>query len=235
VVDTLLRDDAGELRVIVSESTDPAANLSLEAGLFERVERGESSDSLLFYVNSTCLVRGRTRSPSYGWYNEELAQRLGIRVYSRITGGGVVYHDLGNLNWSFILRVKEGFLSPRKVFEEGSKYIVKSLNTLGLEAHYSPPNRIDIANSKISGMAAYSSVKTLLVHGTLLINTDLKLLNRLCIPPPGCPKVTNIREYAPIQIEDAINCIINTLLKAGFKPRFAEEKVTDTAKNNSVL
>jgi lipoate-protein ligase A len=233
VVDTLLRDDSKELRVVLSETKDPAVNLSLEAQLFELVEREEISNTLLFYVDSPSLVRGRTKSPAYGWYNEELAQRLGISVYSRITGGGVVYHDTGNLNWCFIIRVKECFLSPKKVFEEGSKYIVKSLNKLGLKACYSPPNRIDLDNSKISGMAAHSSTKTLLVHGTLLINTDLNLLNRLCIPPPSCPKVTNISEYIPIQLEDALNSIIDTLVEAGFKPKLVGQGSNESTKNTT--
>ncbi len=222
MVDTLLRDDTRELRVIISESSDPAINLSLEANIFNCVEEQRSLNTLLFYVDSPCLVRGRTRSTSYGWYNEALASRLGISVYTRLTGGGVVYHDEGNLNWSFIIGVKDSFLSPKRVFQEGSKYIVKSLNKLGLEAHYSPPNRIDIDNSKVSGMAAYSTNRTLLVHGTLLIDTDLELLNQLCIPPPDCPKVVNISEHMQIQTSDVINTILNTLVETGFKPQFTD-------------
>lgn len=217
MVDALLRSNVRELQVVVSGSRDPAVNLSLESYLFERVERGESSDTLLFYVDSPCLVRGRTKSPTYGWYNEELAQRLGISVYTRITGGGVVYHDEGNLNWCFIVGVKDCFLAPKKVFQEGSKYIVESLNKLGLEAYYSPPNRIDLDGSKISGMAAYSSGRTLLVHGTLLIDTDLELLNQLCIPPPGCPKVVNIGDYAQIQAADLVKIVFETLVGGGFR------------------
>ncbi|MEM0322179.1 MAG: hypothetical protein QW613_07300 [Thermoprotei archaeon] len=223
MVEALLGGYTKELGVLISQTTDPAQNLSLEATLFQAVEQGIFEDTLVFYVNSSCLVRGRTKSPSYGWYNEELATRLGIRVYTRITGGGVVYHDEGNLNWSFILRPKEVFLSPKKVFHEGSKHIVAALNALDLKAHYSPPNRIDLAGFKVSGMAAYSSIKALLVHGTLLVNTDLNLLNRLCIPPPGCPSVTNLSEHAQVRFGDIVQATVSSLIQAGFKTTSLEE------------
>ena len=187
---------------------DPAENLSREEELFEKVEQRALPELVRLWVNSECLVRGKAKSPKYGWYKEELAKRMGIRVFERETGGGVVYHDEGNLNWSIFLKTSGTFLSPTAAFEQGSRYVVKALESLGVPAQFSPPNRIDAANRKVSGMAAKSTVRTLLTHGTLLLRSDQEKLNLLCIPPPGCPPVANLSEWVdgidPARVKTAL-------------------------------
>ncbi len=177
---------------------------------------------LRFWRNSECLVRGRAASPKYGWFREEVAARLGIPVLERSTGGGVVYQDLGNLNWSFFLKTSGKMLSPRAVFEQASSHVVEALKSLGVPACFSNPNRIEAAGRKVSGMAARSSIRTLLVHGTLLLNTDLERLNMLCIPPAGCPPVSNVSEFSKeISVEDVITRVFEGLRQSGFRPRIA--------------
>jgi lipoate-protein ligase A len=209
--------------VIFSDrSRDPAANLAREAELFDKVNGGSLPECVRFWVNSQCLVRGPAKTAKYGWYHEELARTLKIPVIERSTGGGVVYHDEGNLNWSFFLRTSGSFQSPTSSFDRASKFIIGALDRLDIGASFSPPNRIDVSGRKVSGMAARSTVRALLVHGTLLLHSDLKTLNQLCIPPAGCPPVSNLSEWVPtIDADSVIKAVVGTLEDSGFAVRKA--------------
>lgn len=181
----------------VDDVRDPAMNIAREEELFRLAEEGRISQLVRLWVNSECLVRGRARSPRHGWYREGLAEEMGVSVIERSSGGGVVFHDAGNLNWSFYVAGSGAISSPRAIFEGGSTYVVGALAKLGLKAEFAPPNRIDVAGRKVSGMAARVSAKGTLVHGTLLVSADLVKLDRLCVPPPGCPPVSNLADFAP--------------------------------------
>ena len=212
-----------ELLVYFDNTRDPVKNLAREEELFERVDSGNLPELVRFWVNSECLVRGKARSANYGWYNEELARKLGIQVIARETGGGVVYHDEGNLNWSFFFRTSGAFLSPTAAFDQGSRYVVKALQRLGVRAQFSPPNRIDVSNRKVSGMAAKSSVRTLLVHGTLLLNSDLEKVNLLCVPPDGCPPVSNLSKWVEgIEASSVVKALAGVLEESGFSTRMID-------------
>ena len=209
--------DARELLIYFDGATDPMANLRRESELFEQVDAGKLPEVARFWVNSTCLVRGPVKSPKYGWYDEELAEQMKIPVITRSSGGGVVYHDEGNLNWSFFFKTSGPFLSPTSAFDLGSKHIIRALETLGIKSRFSPPNRIDVAGHKVSGMAARSTRRALLVHGTLLLNSDLEKLNRLCIPPPGCPPVSNLSEWVKgIRPAAVAGAAVRELTESGF-------------------
>ena len=212
-----------EIAVYFDGTRDPVANLKREAELFDLVDKGSQPECVRFWVNSRCLVRGPARSAKHGWYDEELARTLAIPVIERSTGGGVVYHDEGNLNWSFFLRTPGSFQSPTASFDRASKYIILALDRLGVRARFSPPNRIDVSDRKVSGMAARSTVHALLVHGTLLLHSDLDMLNQLCIPPPGCPPVSNLSEWKPgINADSVMKAVVGVLQDSGFKVRMAQ-------------
>ena len=211
---------AREIQVYFDNERDPSSNLRRESELFETVDRGDSPETLRFWVNSRCLVRGRARTARYGWYHEDRAGELNIPVVERSTGGGVVYNDEGNLNWSFFFKTSGPFVSPTTAFGQASAYIISALKNLGVEASFAPPNRIDVSGRKISGMAAKSTMKTLLVHGTLLLNSNLEELNLLCVPPPGCPPVSNASEFAKeIDSNTVVREVLAVLREAGFQVR----------------
>ena len=184
--------NARTLKVYDDNCRDPVKNLEREEKIFRGVESGELPEVVRFWTDSECLVRGKARNAQYGWYHEGLAQEMSVMVIERATGGGVVYHDEGNLNWSFFLKRSGPLLAPTKMFECSSEHIIKALATLDVDAEFSPPNRIDVQGRKVSGMAARSTPRAYLVHGTLLLRSNLEKLNRLCIPPPGCPPVANL-------------------------------------------
>jgi lipoate-protein ligase A len=209
-----------ELRLSFDRTTDPFQNLVREEELFRRADAGDLPELVRFWVNSECLVAGGSRSRKYGWYDEGLARKLGVPVVTRDTGGGVVYHDRGNLNWSFFLRNSGPPLSPTMMFQGPSNYMVKALATLGVDALFAPPNRIDVGGYKVSGMAARSTPRAYMVHGTLLLHTDLSKLNRLCIPPDGCPPVANLSEWVKgIEPSDVIEALVEALRNHGISVR----------------
>jgi lipoate---protein ligase len=213
-----------EVLVYSDNSRDPSSNLTRESEIFEMVDRGALPEVLRFWVNSSCLVKGPTKTGKYGWYNEKLAEAMGIPVITRSSGGGVVYHDEGNLNWSFFLRTAGSFLAPRAAYELGSKHIISALESLGAEALFAPPNRIDVRGHKVSGMAARSTPRALLVHGTLLLNSDLDRLNALCVPPRDCPPVANLSRWVKgITAKAVEGAVITKLSESGLNPRRVEQ------------
>jgi len=212
-----------ELLVHFDQTRDPASNLARETELFAKVDGGLLPELARFWVNSECLVRGEARSAKYGWYREDVAAKMKVPVLTRSTGGGVVFHDEGNLNWSFFLRNSGPFLSPTGAFDTGSTYIVKALETQGIRAEFSPPNRIDVSGRKVSGMAARFTVRTILVHGTLLIDSDLEKLNALCVPPAGCPPVSNLTEWARhVDAAAVVESVTAVLKDSGFQVRIVD-------------
>ena len=212
-----------ELLVHFDTTRDPATNLLYETELFAKVDGGALPEVARFWVNSECLVRGEARNAKYGWYREDVATKMEIPVLTRSTGGGVVFHDEGNLNWSFFLRNSGPFLSPTAAFDAGSKYIVKALESQGIHAKFSPPNRIDVSGRKVSGMAARFTVRTMLVHGTLLIDSDLEKLNALCVPPADSPPVSNLTEWSShISAAAVVDSVTAVLKDSGFHVRIVD-------------
>jgi lipoate---protein ligase len=220
-----------ELLVHFDKTRDPASNLMREMELFAKVDGDMLPEVARFWVNSECLVRGEARSAKYGWYHEDVAAKMKIPVLTRPTGGGVVFHDEGNLNWSFFLRNSGPFLSPTAAFNAGSKYIVEALRSQGISAEFSPPNRIDVSGRKVSGMAARFTIRTILVHGTLLIDSDLEKLNALCVPPDGCPPVSNLTEWARhIDASTVVDSVAAVLQKSGFHVRIVDTIIRHNGK-----
>ena len=206
------------MRVFFDAGLSPAENLAREDELFRSVDGGRAEDVVRFWVNPPCLVRGKAKSPRYGWYRESVAEKMGIEVLERATGGGVVYHDEGNLNWSFFFRHSGPLLSPTKMFGLASGYVVRALAGLGVEARFAPPNRIDVGGRKVSGLAARSTPKAFMVHGTLLMSADLERLNRLCISPPGCPPVANLDQWVPgITAPQMADAVVEVLKASGIE------------------
>ena len=207
--------EEGLFQVLVTEPVDAQWNLALEQELLREVQAGSRPDTVRLWVNDECLVRGLHENRRFGGYDERLARELGVRVYTRNTGGGCVYHDRGNLNWSFYVRSTEGFVGSMKLFQWSSGFIIEALQTLGLDATFGCPNRIDVAGKKVSGQAARATSRASLVHGTLLVSSDLERLRALCIPPPDCPPVARLRDFDPrLSVTEVTRAIVGVLAAA---------------------
>lgn len=195
------------MKLLVTPDTDPQANLALEDALLLEVDAG-AHETLRLWVNDECLVRGPNRSSRSGWHREERAAELGVRILERTTGGGTVYHDPGNLNWSFYLRRTAQYVGAGGLFRSCADWIIAALRPLGIEAAFAAPNRIDVGGFKVSGISARAGLEAVLVHGTLLVSSDLDRLNALCIYPPGCPPAQNLAALVPgLTVPDVIRAI----------------------------
>jgi len=152
--------------------TDPRINLALEEYALRNF--GESEDYLLFYINGPSIIIGRNQN-TLEEINDEYVRENGIHVVRRMSGGGAVYHDEGNLNFSFITNYKKENLHNFKKF---TKPVIQVLKEMGVSAEMSGRNDILAEGRKISGNAQFSTGKRMFSHGTLLFNSDLEEVTR---------------------------------------------------------
>lgn len=160
------------MRYIEMNSDDIFLNLATEEYVFEHF----TDDSyLLLYKNDDAIVLGKYQNV-YQEINVPLAEMQGIKIARRITGGGTVFHDKGNLNYSFItentkthLRCYDDFLFP----------VIHALQAMGIDAHKRNACDIAIGDLKISGSAQSVRGNRVLHHGTLLFDADMDKLHRL--------------------------------------------------------
>lgn len=148
-------------------NTNPFLNLALE----EYALRNFSTDTdyLLFYINGPSIIIGRNQN-TLEEINLSYVTENDIKVVRRISGGGAVYHDLGNLNFSFIT---DHDIKSLHNFKKFTAPVIKVLKNLGLDAELIGRNDILVGDKKISGTAQFSTGKRMISHGTLLFDTDL--------------------------------------------------------------
>jgi lipoate-protein ligase A len=146
---------------------DASINLAIEEYLLRNIEPDE--DILLFYINAPSIIIGRHQN-TIEEINQPYVEAHNIRVVRRLSGGGAVYHDLGNLNFSFITQnARENVHNFRKFTEP----VIKALQEMGVPAELSGRNDILADGRKISGNAQYITTRRMFNHGTLLFNSDL--------------------------------------------------------------
>ncbi|MBW7867470.1 MAG: lipoate--protein ligase [Brumimicrobium sp.] len=150
---------------------DPRINLALE----EYVARNfpAQNDYLLFYINQPSIIIGKNQV-TIEEVNQKYIEDNNIYVVRRISGGGAVYHDLGNLNFSFITNHD---IKKLHNFKQFTKPVIDALTNLGLDAELIGRNDILIEGKKISGTAQFSNSRRMISHGTLLLDSDLDEVN----------------------------------------------------------
>lgn len=160
------------VKIYISDSQNIYTNLALEEYFVTEAQ----DDILLLYVNYDAVVIGKHQNP---WREVDLAsisnEQNGRKLARRLSGGGTVFHDAGNINFSYIRNKEEDFVN----FREHIEPISAALYSLGIENHISPRNDIFIDKHKVSGNAEHvnSKVKRILHHGTLLYDSNLIRLN----------------------------------------------------------
>ena len=165
--------------VDVPSGADPAVHLALEEFCVKTL--APDSDLLLVYVNPPAVIVGRHQVPP-AETDPVFLKSKGIDLLRRLSGGGAVFHDRGNINFAFVTGYDRRkfhnyrhFLSP----------VIEALGRLGIEARFTPPNAVFIGGGKISGSAQFSDMRRMITHGTLLYRTDLALLQNALRPAAG--------------------------------------------------
>ena len=157
------------MKYIKLESTNPYYNLAVE----EYLLNNSVDDIFMLWQNSPTVVIGRNQN-AYAEVKVGYAKDNGIFVSRRITGGGAVYHDLGNINYTFITSESKAKALDYAYF---TKPIIEALASLGLKCNLSGRNDIECDGKKFSGNAQYSSNGRILHHGTLLFDADVSALS----------------------------------------------------------
>lgn len=158
-----------ELSYCIAESVNPYENLALEEYLLEHVREGECI--LYLWQNEKTVVIGKNQNPWKECRIEEL-NNDGGRLVRRLSGGGAVFHDLGNLNFTFLVR-KEDYDVKKQM-----TVIVEAVKALGIPAEINGRNDITADGKKFSGNAYYTDGIHSYHHGTILIHVDKEKLSK---------------------------------------------------------
>ncbi|HEV2291938.1 MAG TPA: lipoate--protein ligase [Gemmatimonadales bacterium] len=214
-------------------NTDARSNLALEEYVL-RHRMGEE-DLLLFYVNAPAIIIGRNQNTIEEIAEETVAAR-DIRVVRRISGGGAVYHDLGNLNFSFMTRDVSGRFNRYETF---NRPVVDVLQALGVPAEIGGRNDILAGGRKISGNAQFAGGDRMLSHGTLLLDSDLDAVSAALRPKPGKveskgvksvrSRVANISEFlaAPVTVDGLRDRILERIFGTRDRARIPTLTLTE--------
>ncbi|MGW6381115.1 lipoate--protein ligase [Peribacillus butanolivorans] len=147
--------------------TDPQINLAIEEYALKHLNIDETY--LLFYINRPSIIIGRNQN-TIEEINANYVEDNAITVVRRLSGGGAVYHDLGNLNFSFITKDDGDSFHNFKKFTQP---VVETLEKLGIHAELSGRNDILAEGKKISGNAMFSTKGRMFSHGTLLFQSEM--------------------------------------------------------------
>jgi lipoate-protein ligase A len=154
--------------ILDSPSTDPYFNIAAEEYLLKETD----GDFAFIYINDPSIIIGKHQN-AYAEINLPYIFEYGIPVVRRISGGGTVWHDHGNVNFSFILNGKEGQLVN---FRQYATPVLNYLKSLHIPAEFGSRNEILVEGKKISGNAEHVFRNRVLHHGTLLYSSDLRTL-----------------------------------------------------------
>lgn len=201
--------------LIQNDNTNPYFNLALEEYFLKEFGK----DYFILWQNEPCVVIGKNQN-ALAEINEDFVRKNNIKIARRISGGGAVYHDLGNLNFTFVindignnLRNYKKFLTP----------VIDALATLGIKSEMSERNDLTINGLKFSGNAQYKYKNRLLHHGTILFSSNLNNV-RASLKTDNTVKgrwvksvpssITNLQEHlkTPLNIED-LKMIIQNQIK----------------------
>ena len=203
---------------VLNQSHDPFYNQAFEEFVFKTFK---DDDIFLLWQNSPAVIVGSYQNICREVHVEAL-RKHGIPIVRRMSGGGTVYHDLGNVNYTYIIKsdVVDGY-------DRCLQSVVKALNDIGVPARKNNICDIAIGEQKISGSAQYAVGGRVLHHGTLLFQSDLKVLDQIttrhkndCFQTKGtlsaiCP-VTNISDHlsADMTLEEFKDRLLNRMLSS---------------------
>lgn len=155
-------------RIICSLSNNPWYNLALEEHLLKKVKKKEII--LYLWQNNNTIVIGRNQNPWKECRCKDF-EESGGKIARRLSGGGAVFHDLGNLNFTFVMDKNLYNLDTQL------RVILNAVNELGITANFSGRNDIVVGDKKFSGNAFYNNNTSSYHHGTILVNSNMNTLS----------------------------------------------------------
>ena len=205
-----------------SGSTDPAFNLALEQYVFDTLALRD--DFFMLWQNNDAVIVGLHQN-TMEEVNHGFIKKNNITVVRRLSGGGAVYHDLGNLNYTFITGAP---VTEALDFELSCRPIADALKSLGITVEFQGRNDMTLDGRKFSGNARYYRDGRLMHHGTMMFDVDMdKLSEALRVPDDKIvskgiksvrSRVVNLREYLDMTITEFWASIRSTI--AGNMPDF---------------
>ncbi|MCJ7423472.1 lipoate--protein ligase family protein [Candidatus Bathyarchaeota archaeon] len=170
---------ADNWRMIDYSSEDPAMNLAIDEAVLRSVLENHGSNTLRLWQNPPAVVIGHFQNPKSAVSIAD-CEMLGIGIFRRVSGGGAVYHDYGNLNYSIIVRKPSLAVGVENVGRSYTFFcggVVEGLGMLGVQARNNGGN-IAVEGKKISGSAQHRLYDAILHHGTCMVNVDFSMLGR---------------------------------------------------------
>ena len=193
-----------QLSYIILTTTDPAFNLAAEQYVFDHLPKDRTY--LMLWQNENAVIIGKHQN-TYAEINAEYVSKHQIKVVRRLSGGGAVYHDLGNLNFTFITDADQKNAID---FHKFCTPIIKALHKMGIPAQINGRNDMLIDGKKFSGNSQYVRGGRVMHHGTLLFDSDLNMISNVLQVDPAKieakgiksvrSRVTNISEYLDAKI-----------------------------------
>lgn len=212
---------------IESESFDPHFNLALEQYVFDNLDKNENY--FMLWQNDNAIIVGKHQN-TVAEINAEYTKENNIKVVRRLSGGGAVYHDLGNLNFTFIVSAGGGY--EQFNFSDFCKPIIELLNSLGVNAVLNGRNDMSIEGKKFSGNSQYAKRGRIMHHGTIMFDSDLDIVgNSLVVSKDKIQskgvtsirsRVTNIKPHmqTDVSIEEFKRLLVNHVFKGAEVPQY---------------
>ncbi len=225
------------MKFIENTSIDPHYNLAFEEYVFKNLDFNE--EFVLLWRNGPSIIVGKNQN-TVEEINMEYVKENNINVVRRVTGGGAVYHDLGNLNFSFIAKADS---SEKIDFKTYNVPIIKALEKIGVNCELSGRNDLVIDGKKFSGIAQSIIKGRVLNHGTLLFDSKLETLSKALnvkrdkIESKGvksvASRVTNIKPYVEddIDVLEFKQVLLNNIFDYFNQPVETYELTDDDRKN----
>lgn len=192
------------MRVVINPSTNPYFNVALDSWLVR--EAPPDHDYVMLWQNRPAVIIGRFQN-THEEVNVDYAEAHDVAIVRRMSGGGAVYHDLGNLNFSMVVSTEN---RPFNDYPAFTQPVIETLAHYGVKAELTGRNDVTLEGQKFSGNAQYRTPTRLLHHGTILFDEDLDTVPRVLnvrqdkIESKGIKsvrsRVTNVKPYLPTEV-----------------------------------